>query len=55
MSEKLNIRLPSDHGPNPYDSATPFQKPRWATFSWWFAVIAMGCLFGIMGFFKTNT
>lgn len=40
--EKLNIRLPDDPGPNPYDSKTPFQTPMWLTWKWWMAIIGLG-------------
>jgi len=42
---KLNIRLPTDEGPNPYDSKTDpkLLGPAWLTsWNWWFTIIAMG-------------
>jgi len=56
---KLHIRLPSDHGPNPYDSATPIKDhpPKdWQIagrgMEWWIGVIALGIAFGFMAYFK---
>jgi len=42
--EKLNIRLPGDPGPNPYDSKTPHQTPRHLTWTFWFQIglLALG-------------
>jgi len=43
MREKLNIRLPGDEGPNPYDSKTTPQdlpKNAWLTsWVWWVTII----------------
>lgn len=57
---KLNIRLPNDPGPNPYDSATPIKShpPKdWQLAGrspdWWIGVIALGLVFGTMAYFKT--
>lgn len=51
---KPQIRLPDDHGPNPYDSSTPFQTPRWATWQWWLSVLMLGTFFGVMAYLKTT-
>lgn len=51
---KPQIRLPSDHGPNPYDSKTPFQKPLWMQPQWLVGVLLLGTLFGVMAWFKAN-
>jgi len=45
---KLNIRLPTDHGPNPYDSKTPFQKPFLMQFETIFGIIALGILLVVL-------
>lgn len=46
--DKLNIRLPGDHGPNPYDSKTPPQFPEWLTsIGWWAGIMGAGCAFVI--------
>lgn len=45
MREKLNVRLPGDEGPNPYDSKTDLKTigPAWLiSWNWWFTVIGMG-------------
>ena len=59
--EKLNIRLPTDVGPNPYDSRTdPKDYPAkdWQIagrgFEWWFGVIGIGLVMGIAAYFKTK-
>ena len=41
---KLNIRLPDDPGPNPYDSKTPYQPPRHLTLAFWVQIgfLALG-------------
>lgn len=43
---KLHIRLPTDHGPNPYDSKTmPADLPenKWlVSLGWWATIIALG-------------
>jgi hypothetical protein len=39
---KPKIRLPSDEGPNPYDSATPLQKPLLIRWEYILTVIAFG-------------
>lgn len=41
----LDIRLPSDEGPNPYDSKTGYQPPEWLTLAWWIGIISMGAGF----------
>lgn len=51
---KLHIRLPSDTGPNPYDSKTPFQNPLWMQPQWLIGVAILGTAFGIMAWFKSN-
>lgn len=45
MREKLNVRLPGDEGPNPYDSKTDLKSlgPKWLTsWEWWFSIIGLG-------------
>ncbi len=56
---KLHIRLPSDTGPNPYDSATPINShpsKDWQIagrgFEWWAGIIVLGIVFGLMAYFK---
>ena len=39
---KLNVRLPTDEGPNPYDSKTGFQPPEHLTLKWWIFIICGG-------------
>lgn len=43
---KPQIRLPDDDGPNPYDSKTGYQPPRWLTLGFWvqIALLAAGLL-----------
>lgn len=45
MREKLNIRLPTDEGPNPYDSKTmPNDLPKnaWLTsWGWWVSIVLL--------------
>jgi hypothetical protein len=41
---KPQIRLPTDEGPNPYDSKTPIEdlpKPVWMRPGWLFGIIGM--------------
>ena len=45
---KPQIRLPGDHGPNPYDSSTKPQKPFWLQFETIFGVIALGVILVIL-------
>jgi hypothetical protein len=59
---KPQIRLSSDEGMNPYDSATPIKKlpPKdWQIagrgWEWWFGIIGLGVVFGLMAYFKTKT
>jgi hypothetical protein len=45
LTDKLNIRLPTDEGPNPYDSKTDIKSlgPKWLTsWEWWFSIIGLG-------------
>ncbi len=56
---KLNIRLPNDPGPNPYDSATPINShpPKDGQIAgrgveWWAGIIVLGIVFGLMAYFK---
>jgi hypothetical protein len=47
LSKKPRMRLPSDTGPNPYDSSTPIKEtqPRWLwDWKWWVAIIAIGTI-----------
>jgi hypothetical protein len=45
--EKLNIRLPTDQGPNPYDSNTDpkLLTPRWLRdWRWWAGLIVLAVI-----------
>lgn len=45
--EKLSIRLPTDTGPNPYDSATPLKSlsPRWLwDWKWWIGIAVLSAV-----------
>lgn len=56
--EQLNIRLPTDEGPNPYDSKTKFEDlpaNAWAfKWEWWITVIIGGIGIAITGWWKSN-
>jgi hypothetical protein len=62
MREKLNVRLPGDEGPNPYDSKTDpkdYPPKDWQIAGrgagWWFAIITMGLIWGFASWMKTKT
>lgn len=50
----LDIRLPSDEDPNPYDSKTGFQPPIWLTWGFWIMAILWGGGFVIARMFSGN-
>lgn len=51
----LNVRLPSDPGPNPYDSHTPFKGPEWLTsWGWWLQIIGLGASMAIFRYFSNG-
>lgn len=59
---KLNIRLPDDPGPNPYDSSTPIKSlpPKdWQIAGrgaeWWSSIIIFGILFGVLAYIKAQS
>lgn len=61
MREKLNIRLPTDEGPNPWDSKTDpkdYPPKDWQIagrgFTWWFSIIALGLIWGVTSWWKTQ-
>lgn len=53
---KIHIRLPTDHGPNPYDSRTQprdLPKNEWlVSWGWWFTIIALGAGFTLTRYFN---
>jgi hypothetical protein len=54
MGEKLRVRLPTDEGPNPYDSATPPQMPDWLTLGFWLKVIPFAVVMGVTAWWKSR-
>lgn len=57
MSQKPpRLRLPSDTGPNPYDSKTPLKDltPDWLTWKWWLAIIPGAVILGVSAYLKTR-
>lgn len=51
---KLNIRLPGDPGPNPYDSKTPFQPPSHLTWGFWLKILPVAVVMAVMAAWKAG-
>ncbi len=50
--QKPQIRLPTDEGPNPYDSRTGYQPPIWMRWQFWLQAVLFGlALYFVRKFF----